>query len=86
MESFYSLRMHFAGNKGRCGCTIEAVLAATMGSSAAGERGKMAQATPDFSARQGLRGREPRAAQRRGRGGVRELVRLPYARTNNNTS
>ena len=31
--------------------------------------GEMAQAAPDFSARQGSRGQEPRVAQRRGRGG-----------------
>ena len=36
----------------------------------------MAQATPDFSARQGSRGQGPRAAQWWGRGGLRELVRL----------
>ena len=39
MESFYSLRMHCAGNRAADGgCTLEAVLAATMGSSGAGER------------------------------------------------
>ena len=43
MESFYSLRMHSAGHArgskaGDGGCTLEAGLAATMGSSVAGER------------------------------------------------
>ena len=36
----------------------------------------MAQAAPDIGARQGSRGRGPRVVERRGRGGVRELVRL----------
>jgi len=36
----------------------------------------MAQAAPDIGARQWSRGLGPRAAERRGRGEVRELVRL----------